>query len=131
MEFETRLIDINVDNIRKILTDNNAEKVKVEDQINDIYDFEDKRLLNKKGYARIRTIYDHLHNETIYYMTTKKIVSQGKFKVMDENETIIENKKAGEGIFKSLGLCLNQSIKKYRESYRIFDSLVQIDIYIE
>ena len=32
------------------------QKVKQENQINNIYDFSDKRLLNNKGYARIRTI---------------------------------------------------------------------------
>ena len=45
MELETRIVDIDVDNIRNILTSNGAEKVKSEDQVNDIYDFEDGRLL--------------------------------------------------------------------------------------
>ena len=128
MELETRIVDIDVDNIRDILTLNNAEKVKSEDQVNDIYDFEDGRLLAKKGYARIRTIEDRLKKITIYYMTTKKMISQNKFKVMEENEVIIDNKEMGEGIFKSLGLILKESNKKYRESYKIFDSLVEIDI---
>ena len=128
MELETRIVDIDVDNIRDILTLNNAEKVKSEDQVNDIYDFEDGRLLAKKGYARIRTIEDRLNKRTIYYMTAKKMISQNKFKVMEENEVIIDNKEMGEGIFKSLGLILKESNKKYRESYKIFDSLVEIDI---
>lgn len=128
MELETRIVDIDVDNIRDILTLNNAEKVKSEDQVNDIYDFEDGRLLAKKGYARIRTIEDRLNKRTIYYMTTKKMISQNKFKVMEENEVIIDNKEMGEGIFKSFGLILKESNKKYRESYKIFDSLVEIDI---
>ena len=128
MELETRIVDIDVDNIRDILTLNNAEKVKSEDQVNDIYDFEDGRLLAKKGYARIRTIEDRLNKRTIYYMTTKKMISQNKFKVMEENEVIIDNKEMGEGVFKSLGLILKESNKKYRESYKIFDSLVEIDI---
>ena len=127
-ELETRIVDIDVDNIRDILTLNNAEKVKSEDQVNDIYDFEDGRLLAKKGYARIRTVEDRLNKRTIYYMTTKKMISQNKFKVMEENEVIIDNKEMGEGIFKSLGLILKESNKKYRESYKIFDSLVEIDI---
>ncbi|MBE6072773.1 MAG: CYTH domain-containing protein [Clostridium butyricum] len=128
MELETRIIDIDVDNIRNILTSNNAKKVKSEDQVNDIYDFEDGRLLAKKGYARIRTVQDRLNKKTVYYMTTKKMISQNKFKVMEENEVIIDNKEMGEGIFKSLGLSLKESNKKYRESYKIFDSLVEIDI---
>ena len=65
MELETRIVDIDVDNIRDILTLNNAEKVKSEDQVNDIYDFEDGRLLAKKGYARIRTVEDRLNKRTI------------------------------------------------------------------
>lgn len=127
-EFETRIIDIDVESIRKILIDNNAEKVKMEDQINDIYDFEDGRLLEKKGYARIRTVADKINNKTIYFMTTKKILSQERFKVMEENEVIIDNKLMGEGIFRSLGLILKESNRKYRESYRLNNCLIEIDI---
>ena len=127
-ELETRIMDIDVDKVREVLLNANAEKVKMEDQINDIYDFEDRRLLAKKGYARIRTVEDRLHNKTVYYMTTKKMLSQERFKVMEENETIIQDKAAGEGIFKSLGLVLQESNKKYRESYKLDDSLIEIDI---
>lgn len=127
-ELETKIMDIDVENIRNILLLNNAEKVKMEDQINDIYDFEDGRLLSKKGYARIRTVDDRLNNKIVYFMTTKKMLSQERFKVMEENETIIENKKMGEGIFKSLGLILKESNKKYRESYKLHDCLIEIDI---
>lgn len=127
-ELETRIIKIDVDNIRKILKDNGCPKVKEENQINDIYDFEDGRLLAAKGYARIRTVSDLLNNKEIIYMTTKKMLSQGKFKEMEENEVIVDNKAMAEGIFKSLGLKLHQSIKKYRESYSIDNGLVEIDI---
>ena len=61
-------------------------------------------------------------------MTTKKMISQERFKIMEENETIIDDKTMGEGIFKSLGLIKKESIKKYRESYRLFNSLIEIDI---
>jgi len=127
-ELETKIMDIDIENIRNILLSNNAEKVKMEDQINHIYDFEDGRLLSKKGYARIRTVDDRLNNKIVYFMTTKKMLSQERFKVMEENETIIENKKMGEGIFKSLGLILKESNKKYRESYKLHDCLIEIDI---
>ena len=127
-EFETRIIKIDVDNIRSILLANGAKKIKEENQINDIYDFEDGRLLSKKGYARIRTIDNLISGKTIYYMTTKKMLSQDTFKVMEENETIIEDKKAGEGIFLALGLKLKESIRKYRESYKLENGLVEIDI---
>ena len=127
-ELETRIIKIDVANIRKILISNGAEKVKEENQINDIYDFEDGRLLAKKGYARIRTIDDMLHNKELIYMTTKKMLSQGRFKEMEENETLVQDKKAAEGIFTALGLVLTQSVQKYRESYKLKEGLVEIDI---
>ena len=127
-ELETRIIDIDVENIRNILLSNGAHKVKMENQINDIYDFEDGRLLANKGYARIRTVDDMLNGKIVYFMTTKKMLSQERFKVMEENEIIIDDKKMGEGIFKSLGLVLKESNKKYRESYKLNDCLIEIDI---
>lgn len=127
-EFETRIININVDQIRAKLMQINAIKVKQENQINNIYDFEDKRLLNNKGYARIRIVEDLINSRNHYYMTTKKLLSQDKYKVMEENETEILDSKAGENIFKSLGLSLVQSVKKYRESYKYKNTLIEIDI---
>ncbi|MBQ6820091.1 MAG: CYTH domain-containing protein [Clostridium sp.] len=127
-ELETRVVDIDVDSVRKILIEHGGKKVKEEYQINNIYDFDDNRLLNSKGYARIRITDDRLNNKEVVYMTTKKMLSQGTFKEMEENETIVDDKEAASRIFTSLGLTLKQSIKKYRESYRLMDSLVEIDI---
>lgn len=127
-ELETRIINIDVEFIRNKMKEINAINVKKENQINNIFDFEDRRLLNNKGYARIRTVDDLINNKTIYFMTTKKMLSQEKFKVMDEKEVIISDSKIGEGIFKSLGLVLVESIKKYRESYKYKNSLIEIDI---
>ncbi|MGL4773508.1 MAG: class IV adenylate cyclase [Clostridium sp.] len=127
-ELETRIINIDVDGLREKLISLGGKKVKVEDQVNDLYDFEDGRLLSSKGYARIRTINDKLNNSITYYMTTKKMLSQGRFKEMEENETIVLDKEMSEKIFKSLGLQLVQSISKYRESYELMNSLVEIDI---
>lgn len=127
-ELETRIFDIDVEEIRKKLKELKAVKVKEEDQINNIYDFEDNFLLKQKGYARIRVVYDKLNNRELVFMTTKKMLSQGTFKEMEENETIVEDKEAAERIFLSLGLELKQRIKKYRESYKLKDSLIEIDI---
>ncbi|AKN33339.1 adenylate cyclase [Clostridium carboxidivorans P7] len=127
-EFETRIIDIDVENIREKLQNMNAVKVKEENQINNIYDFHDKILINNKGYARIRIVHNLLDNSNHYYMTTKKLLSQGTYKIMEENETEILYADSGEKIFKSLGLELIQSIKKYRESYKYKNTLVEIDI---
>lgn len=127
-EIETRIIDIDIDEIRDKLICIGASKVKQENQINKIYDFSDKRLLAEKGYARIRIVEDELNNKTLYYMTTKKLISQEKYKVMEESEVIISDAFEGENIFEALGLQLIQSIKKYRESYKYKDTLIEIDI---
>ena len=127
-ELETRIVDIDVDDIRNKLTSLGAEKVKSEDQVNEIYDFEDGRLLAAKGYARIRTTVDRIQGKETVFMTTKKMLSQDTFKVMEENEIIVDDKEMARRIFTSLGLKLQESISKYRESYKIMDSLVEIDI---
>ena len=127
-ELETRIMDIDVDKIREILNNAGATKVKAEDQVNEIYDFEDGRLLEAKGYARVRTTVDRITGKETFFMTTKKMLSQDTFKVMEENETIVEDGEMARRIFKSLGLVLQESISKYRESYKIKDSLVEIDI---
>lgn len=127
-EIETRILDIDIEVIRKKLSNISAYKVKEENQINNIYDFPDRRLLNKKGYARIRIIEDLLTSSNIYYMTTKKLISQETYKIMDEHEIQINDPVVGAKIFTSLGLELVQSIKKYRESYQYKNTLVEIDV---
>ena len=125
---EIRIIDINVEEMRKKLLNINASKVKEENQINNIYDFSDRRLLTNNGYARIRTVKDEITNSTIHYITTKKLISQEKYKIMEEHESEIKDELAAKGIFESLGLSLIQSIEKYRESYKYKNTLIEIDI---
>jgi adenylate cyclase, class 2 len=127
-EMETRILDIDIEDIRGKLLAMNSEKVKMENQVNKIYDFPDKRLLSKKGYARIRIVEDLLNNKTINYITTKEMINQDKYKVMNEHETVIESSIEGEEIFNALGLKLIQIIKKYRESYKYKNTLIEIDI---
>jgi len=127
-EMETRILKIDVDEIKSKLHSLDCEKVKDENQVNNLYDFSDRRLLSKKGYARIRIVEDNLNNVIINYMTTKKLLSQEKYKVMEENEIVIDNSTIGSQIFTSLGLELVASIKKHRESYKYKNSLIEIDI---
>ncbi|MFR1710254.1 MAG: class IV adenylate cyclase [Clostridium sp.] len=127
-EMETRILKINVDEIKSKLNKLGCKKVKDENQINNLYDFPDRSMLNKKGYARIRIVEDNLNNIIVNYMTTKKLLSQDKYKVMEENEVIIDDSVVGSRIFTSLGLELVESIKKHRESYKYKNSLIEIDI---
>lgn len=127
-ELETRIVKIDVDAVKSKLKYINASRVKMENQINSIYDYEDRRLINNRGYARIRVVENLLNNSVDYYMTTKKLISQGTYKIMDENEIKISDAETGKKIFESLGLKLQQNIKKYRESYKYKNSLIEIDI---
>ncbi|WP_102398887.1 class IV adenylate cyclase [Haloimpatiens massiliensis] len=127
-EMEIRIINIDVDTMRNKLLSLGCAKVKEENQTNLIYDFPDKKLLNNKGYARIRIVEDLIKNKTTNYMTVKKLLSCEKYKIMEEHETEILSSEDGKNILESLGLCLIQGIKKYRESYKFKDTLIEIDI---
>ncbi|WP_032122261.1 class IV adenylate cyclase [Clostridium amazonitimonense] len=127
-ELETKIIDIDLESIRAKINSLNLEKVKCENQINNIFDFPNKSLLSKKGYARVRSVEDLLNNKVKYYMTTKKMISQDKFKVMEEVEIEVNDGDEAIKLFQSLGLELIGSIKKYRESYKYKNSLIEIDI---
>lgn len=127
-ELETKIIKIDVEKVREILISLGCPNVKRENQINNIFDFPDRRLLDKKGYARVREVQDLLRNETHFYMTTKKMLSQDKFKVMEEHEVEVSDGAVAMDIFKSLGLELVESIKKSRESYSYKNTLIEIDI---
>lgn len=127
-EIEIKIIKIDVDKIKASLLKLDCPKVKDENQTNNIYDFPNRQLLDKKGYARIRIVEDKLNNKIVNYMTTKKLLSQEKYKVMEENEIIINDAAMGAAIFTSLGLELVHSIKKHRESYKYKNTLIEIDI---
>lgn len=127
-EMEVRVLKIDPDTIRKIMKENDIPCVKKEDQVNNLFDFEDGRLLKNSGYARIRAIHDLIKKETHYYMTVKKMINNDKYKIMEENEVEIEDGKEGEKILNALGLKKIETIPKYRESYKYKNVLIEIDI---
>lgn len=127
-EIEVKILNIDPDSVRMKLKSIGAVPVKRENQINRIFDFPDKRLLKDKGYARIRQVEDLLNGAQHCYMTVKKIISQAKFKIMEENETKISDSAEGENILRALGLMQYSSISRYRESYSYKKSLIEIDI---
>lgn len=126
-EIEVKILDINKDEIMKRLEKAGFEKVKDEHQINTIYDFSDLSLHEKKGYARIREITHKDGKAPSVYMTTKIMLSQEKYKIMDEAETLIQDASAGHNIFKTLGLSVRKVLIKDRISYRYGESLIEID----
>ena len=128
MELEVKILDINIENIRRIMKENGGVLVKNEMQENYIHDFPDRRLLDKKGYARVRVVKDQETGEETVFLTLKKLLSREVYKKMEEYETIIENKEVGLGILRSLGLEIIENIRKSRESYQYKNTLVEIDV---
>lgn len=128
MELEVKILDIDLEHIRRIMEEAGATLVKDEQQDNLIYDFPDRRLLKAQGYARIRVVEDHRTKKVDVLMTTKRLISRDVVKRMEEFETPVSDRETGEGIFKALGLELIQNIRKTRESYQVKNSLVEIDI---
>ena len=116
MEIEVRILDVDIHEIRRKIFEYNGVLVKKENQINKLFDFDDDRLLRNNGYARIRIIKDLISDKNFYYMTSKRTLSKSsdKYKVMDEQEVLIDSWEIGENIFKSLGL-KNDEITKKRE----------------
>ena len=126
-ETEVKIIDIDKSAIIAKLEALGCKRVKDESQVNTIYDFPDLRLLSKKGYARVREVKDKLTGREATYLTLKLMLSQEKYKVMEEHETLINDAAAGHGIFKGLGLIVRKILIKDRISYSYKRSLVEID----
>lgn len=127
-EIETKIIKIDVELIRDKILILGGTLVKLESQINDIYDFRDGSLMKDKGYARIRRVFDKLNNEEKIYMTVKKLITKIPYKIMDEHEILISDAKEAHLLLSSLGLLKIKTIKKERESFKLLNSLIEIDI---
>lgn len=126
-EIEVKIIDIDKAATIARLTALGCELVKNEAQVNTIYDFPDLRLLKKKGYARVREVKNRLTGEDVVYLTLKTMLSQEKYKVMEEHETRIQEAAAGHGIFTGLGLIVRKILVKDRISFSYKHTLVEID----
>lgn len=126
-EIEVKILDIDKEAIIRRLNETGCQLVKDEGQVNTIYDFHDLRLLSKKGYARIREVHDRLQDRDIVFMTVKIMLSQEKYKIMEEHETLIGDALQGHAILKSLGMFVRKVLVKDRISYRYKNSLIEID----
>lgn len=126
-EIEVKILCIDKQAMIQRLEKMGLEKVKDEHQVNSIYDFPDLPLLAKKGYARVREVQDRITNRSKTFMTVKIMLSQEKYKIMEEHETLVEDAAAAHGIFQSLGMIRRKILIKDRISYRYKNTLLEID----
>lgn len=127
-EIEVKILDIDVEVIRKKLIGLGGVLVKKEQQVNYMYDFPDNTLHNNfKGFCRVREVYNLIDNSKKYILGIKKIISQIECKEMTEHETEVVNLEAAKSILIELGLINTFIHKKTRESYQINHVLYEID----
>lgn len=126
-EIEVKILRIDKEAMIRRMEDMGLARVKDEHQVNTIYDFPDLPLLAKKGYARVREIQDRLTGRDMTCMTVKLMLSQDRYKIMEEHETLVEDKAAAHGIFQSLGMIQRKILIKDRISYRYKNTLIEID----
>lgn len=126
-EIEVKILRIDKQTMIRRMEEMGLQKVKDEHQVNTIYDFPDLPLLAKKGYARVREIQDRLTGQDMAYMTVKIMLSQEKYKIMEEHETLVEDTAAAHGIYQSLGMIQRKILIKDRISYQYKNTLIEID----
>lgn len=127
-EIEVRILNIDVEKLKEKFSELGAKLVKKENQMNNIFDFPDNRLLdNHKGYCRIREVENLLDGSKKNILTVKKVKSQSGARESVEEETIVPDYMEMRRILEELGLVLKHSSFKYRESYELKGVLYEID----
>lgn len=124
-EIEVKVIDIDKKATVAKLLEMGAKKVFDANMHNIRYDFEDGSLqkdeallgLRKKGDKKI--------------ITYKKMIEQGKARIMAEIETEIDDFESMDGILKAIKLKPIEEFDKHRTSYKLNGILFEIDEYKE
>lgn len=120
-EIEVKVIEIDKEKIKDKLISLGAKKIFEGEVISEFYDYKDNNLKLKKSFLRLRQKGDES------YITFKKKISKETEKIMEEIESKISDIKAIRNILKNLELNKNKTSKKYRETYKINDTLFEFD----
>lgn len=122
MEVEAKILEIDVEEVKKKLLELGAKLEYKEMQICKILDFDDKRLHKKDEVLRVRKIGDKV--ELTFKGPTEKI---GNTKSREEIETHVEDFEKTLKIFEKLGLIPIRSYEKHRESYKLGKITFELD----
>ena len=119
-------IKIRIDNLKKINEDLFSLGAKLYKpryfEENILYDFPERKLLKKNQALRLRSV--GKKSIVTYKGTPQK---SRKFKIRDEYETEVKNKKQMQKIISSLGLKQTFSYQKYRTEYRTKNLKICLD----
>lgn len=125
-ELEVKILNVEVDKIRKKLEDIGAKFIREEKQIN--YTFKSQKINIEKGsYLRIRTTI--IENKKENELTYKKKSYSKQMRAYDEYTTKISNVKNTIEILKNLGYEIEYKGYKKRIIYKINTTEFDIDIW--
>lgn len=127
-EIEIKILNVDIDKLRRDVLKHGGSLVKKENQENYIYFLPDN-LKNTPGYVRVRRIYNLLNGTKKDILCIKKILSQEKFKITEEHEVEVMDFNECSMFLNSAGIRFNKRQDKYRESYKFNGVLIEIDIW--
>jgi adenylate cyclase, class 2 len=122
-EIEVKILNIDVEKVRKTLLDAGAEKVFYGgiDVIH--YDFPDFRIKNSNCYFRLRKKGEK--TELVF----KGDYESDDYATREETETKVEDFEKMKKIIAKLGMVIAIEYKKKRETYKLGNTLFEIDFY--
>jgi len=119
MEVEAKILEINVEEVRKKIEELGAKLAYDDLQIVRILGFHDRPM---QGFVRLRKIRDKV--ELTYKGPKQKT---GNVKTREEIETHVEDFEKALEIFEKIGLVVQRSYEKHRISYKLGDITFEID----
>lgn len=132
-EIEIKVLNIDVDEIKKKLIEIGAKKVKDELQNNIVFDTDEYLSKNDiDGYLRVRSVRDLIQkNEHHEFTLKKKLCVDENSRVHEEVETNVENPNVIVKIMEAIGVKVLHTGEKHRESYEFEGILFEIDTWDE
>ena len=124
IEKEVKVLEIEKKEIIEKLNKLNAKKVFEGKILTEYYDFKNIQMKNKNSILRIRRM-----GEKSFFEYKEKLSGENKNNIRINEEISIEIDDFGKArrILEKIGFELKMKINKYRTSYRIMESYVEID----
>lgn len=124
-EIEVKVLNVNCEEIKTKIKSLGGVLVKNEFQENHIFSLPED--IKTGGYIRIRVIEDSLTNSKKIFLCGKKLISQSKFRKMDESEFEVNSFKEAFNFLNMINIKFLHKENKKRESYKLNNTLIEFD----
>lgn len=125
-EIEVKVLGIDINKTREKIIKLGGILVKKEFQENYYFNLPNN-IDNKNGFIRIRKIHNQLEDINKIFLCIKTIISQEMYRTCNEHEFEVSDFEECKSFLESLELSYLTKENKYRESYIIDNTLVEID----